>query len=78
MKEIFENQAKYGFELQKEDLYSLPPLREIEVTESIDNLASWAVAHKSNYKEVKIYNPWLINTKLNVRIGGKYVIKLPM
>tara|TARA_R110000868_G_scaffold97396_3_gene267780 strand:- start:49381 stop:50367 length:987 start_codon:yes stop_codon:yes gene_type:complete len=78
IKEIFENQAKYGFELQKEDLYSLPPLREIEVTESIDNLASWAVAHKSNYKEVKIYNPWLINTKLNVRKGGKYVIKLPM
>lgn len=78
MKEIFENQAKYGFELQKDDLYSLPPLREIEVTESIDNLAAWAVEHKSNYKEIKIYNPWLISTKLIVRKGRKYVIKLPL
>tara|TARA_R110002124_G_scaffold223917_5_gene389299 strand:- start:10804 stop:11745 length:942 start_codon:yes stop_codon:yes gene_type:complete len=78
MKEIFENQAKYGFELQNDDLYSLPPLREIEVSESIDNLASWAIKQKSNYKEVKIYNPWLINSKLNVRKGQTYVIKLPL
>ena len=61
-----------------DDLYSLPPLREIEVSESIDNLASWAIKQKSNYKEVKIYNPWLINSKLNVRKGQTYVIKLPL
>jgi hypothetical protein len=78
MKEIFENRGKYGFELQNEDLYALPPLREIEVNESINNLAEWAKEHKSNYKEVKIYNPWLINTKLNVRRGQSYTIKLPL
>ncbi|WP_339923903.1 lytic transglycosylase domain-containing protein [uncultured Cyclobacterium sp.] len=78
MKEIFENQSKYGFELQNEDLYSLPPLREIKVTESIENLAEWAIEQNSNYKEVKIYNPWLINTKLNVRKGSSYIIKLPL
>ena len=78
MKEIFENQTKYGFELQNEDLYSLPSLREIKVSESIDNLAEWAIEQNSNYKEVKIYNPWLINTKLNVRKGSSYTIKLPL
>jgi hypothetical protein len=78
MKEIFENQGKYGFELQNEDLYALPPLREIEVTESINNLAEWAKEHKSNYKEVKIYNPWLIKTRLIVRRGKSYTIKLPL
>jgi len=78
MKEIFENQGKYGFELQNEDLYALPPLREIEVKESINNLAEWAKEQKSNYKEVKIYNPWLINTKLTIRRGQSYTIKLPL
>ncbi len=78
LKEIFENPGKYGFELQQDDLYQLPPLREIEVTESISNLAEWAKAQKSTYKEVKTYNPWLINRQLNVRRGRTYVIKLPV
>ncbi|WP_235954695.1 lytic transglycosylase domain-containing protein [Cyclobacterium salsum] len=78
LKEIFENPGKYGFELQQDDLYQLPPLREIEVTESISNLAEWAKEQKSTYKEVKTYNPWLINRQLNVRRGRTYVIKLPV
>ncbi|MDN3687221.1 lytic transglycosylase domain-containing protein [Cyclobacterium jeungdonense] len=78
LKEIFENPGKYGFELQQDDLYKLPPLREIEVTESITNLAEWAKEQKSTYKEVKTYNPWLINRQLNVRRGRSYVIKLPV
>lgn len=78
LKEIFENSGKYGFELQQDDLYQLPPLREIEVTESIPNLAEWAKEQKSTYKEVKTYNPWLINRQLNVRRGRTYVIKLPV
>ncbi|WP_375584207.1 lytic transglycosylase domain-containing protein [Cyclobacterium xiamenense] len=78
LKEIFENPGKYGFELQRDDLYEIPPLREIEVTESISNLAEWAKEHKSTYKEVKTYNPWLISRQLNVRRGRSYVIKLPV
>lgn len=78
LKEIFENPGKYGFELQQDDLYQLPSLREIEVKESIPNLAAWAKEQKSTYKEVKTYNPWLINRQLNVRRGKTYVIKLPI
>lgn len=78
LKEIFENPGKYGFELQQDDLYNLPPLREIEVTETISNLADWAKERKSSYKEVKTYNPWLVNRQLQVRRGKRYVIKLPV
>ncbi|SHM42570.1 Transglycosylase SLT domain-containing protein [Cyclobacterium lianum] len=78
LKEIFEHPGKYGFELQQDDLYELPSLREIEIEESIDNLAEWARERDSNYKEVKIYNPWLINKQLNVKKGQTYIIKLPV
>lgn len=78
MKEIFENPGKYGFELQKDDLYSMPVMRDLVVKESIDNLADWAIRHNSNYKELKIYNPWLRSNKLTVRKGNSYKIILPV
>ena len=77
VKEIFENPQKYGFELQADDLYSLPLMRELMVTSSISNLADWALKHNSNYKELKIYNPWLRSDKLTVSKGNSYKIVLP-
>ena len=77
MKEIFEEPRKYGFELQKDDLYTMPVMRDLVVTESIENLADWAIRHNSNYKELKIYNPWLRSNKLGVRKGRSYKIILP-
>ena len=78
MKEIFGGPGKYGFELQKDDLYSMPVMRELLVSESIPNLADWAIRHNSNYKELKVYNPWLRSTKLTVSKGNSYKIILPV
>jgi len=78
MKEIFEDPIKYGFELQKDDLYTMPITRDLVVTESIENLTDWAIRHNSNYKELKVYNPWLRSNKLSVRKGGSYKIILPV
>jgi membrane-bound lytic murein transglycosylase D len=77
MKEIFENPRKYGFELQKDDLYAMPITRELVVSQSIEDLADWAIRHNSNYKELKVYNPWLRSNKLTVRKGNAYNIILP-
>ena len=77
MKEIFENPRTYGFELQEDDLYSLPVMRELVVSQSIDNLADWAIRHNSNYKELKVYNPWLRSNKLTISKGNSYNIILP-
>jgi len=77
-KEMFEHPGKYGFELQNEDIYELPPLKEVVVRESIPDLAKWAIDQKSNYKEVKLYNPWLRSKKLSIRKGQSYTIKLPI
>ncbi|MEX2568824.1 MAG: lytic transglycosylase domain-containing protein [Cyclobacteriaceae bacterium] len=77
-KAIFEHPGEYGFVLQRSDIYALPPLKEIVVKESIPDLAKWAIDQKSNYKEIKIYNPWLRNTRLTIRKGQSYTIKIPV
>ena len=78
IKEIFENPRKYGFEFQNDDLYSMPVFRELVVAGPVGDLASWALKHNSNYKEVKIYNPWLRSDKLTLVGKGKtYKILLP-
>lgn len=78
MKELFEHPGKYGFELQADDLYKLPQLKDVKVTASIPDLAKWAKQHHSNYKELKLYNPWLRSDKLSVKKGQSYIIKLPV
>lgn len=76
-KVIFENPKKYGFDLKDEDFYSMPPLRSVQVKESIKDLALWAKQHDSNYKNLKLYNPWLRDDNLNIRSGKTYEISLP-
>lgn len=76
-KELFEHPIKYGFELQASDLYQLPLLREHVVDTTIPSLATWAIQHGSNYKTVKLYNPWLRSERLVVARGKKYTILLP-
>jgi membrane-bound lytic murein transglycosylase D len=77
-KEIFENPENYGFELNKEDLYQEPLTRELQVVENIPSLAQWAIRHGSNYKELKLHNPWLRSSKLQVKRGKSYLIELPI
>lgn len=76
-KVIFENPERYGFYLAEEDYYQMPPLRSIPVNESIKDLAHWAKQHNSNYKNLKLYNPWLRDDNLTIRSGKSYEIKLP-
>lgn len=77
-KEIFENPEKYGFELDEKDFYHMPVFRELAVDQDIPDLAAWAIRHGSNYKELKMYNPWLRDRKLPVKRGRRYLIKLPV
>ncbi len=77
-KEIFENPVKYGFEFSEQDIYRQPVYRELMVDQSIPSLAQWAIKHNSNYKILKIHNPWLRSSKLSVKKGKEYLIKLPV
>ncbi len=76
-KEIFTNPEKYGFFLNKEDLYRPVDIKYVPVTETIDNLAEFAKSHNISYRMLKELNPWLISDKLRVPGDISYLIALP-
>lgn len=77
MKEIMQNPENYGFVVTDDEKYNRMPTKQIEVTSSILSLASFAKEQGSNYKALKLYNPWLRETKLTNTTGKKYLIEIP-
>jgi len=78
LKEIMKNPDKYGFSLDKEELYPLLPTRKIVVDSTILDLADFAKAQGINYKILKIHNPWLRDRKLDNPTNKKYTIEIPL
>ena len=76
-KEILTHPEKYGFEFEKDDLYELGPTYTVEVDTAITDIASFAKKYGTNYKELKMYNPWLRENKLNNKTRRLYQIKIP-
>ena len=76
-KEILSHPDKYGFEFDKEDLYELGTTYTVEVDTAITDIASFAKKFDTNYKELKMYNPWLRENKLNNKTRKLYQIKIP-
>lgn len=78
LKEIMKNPALYGFNLQIEKLYPIIATRKIQVDTTITNLADFAIKQGVNYKTLKIYNPWLRDTKLDNKLKKQYELELPV
>jgi membrane-bound lytic murein transglycosylase D len=76
-KEILSNPEKYGFEFDKEDLYEIGNTYTVKVDTVITNIAAFAQKFNTNYKELKMYNPWLRENKLNNKSRKLYEIKIP-
>jgi hypothetical protein len=76
LKVIFENPQKYGFYLTPGDLY--PPLKcyEVQVDTAISSIASFAQHFNTNYKMIKLLNPWLRESYLPNKTRKKYTIKI--
>ena len=77
LKLITENPQKYGFHISDEGWYQPLEYKTITVTETIDNLAQFAIDQGTNLKMLKYYNPWLRSDKLTISEGNSYKIKLP-
>lgn len=77
IKEILSNPEKYGFHLDKKDLYSAIPTFNVEVTAPVANFADFAKEYEINYKILKRHNPWLREAHLNNTSGKKYTIEIP-
>jgi hypothetical protein len=49
----------------------------VEVTEDVEDLAAFALEQGTNYKTLKLLNPWLRQPYLKVKKGKSYTIDLP-
>ena len=78
LKEIMKNPEKFGFDIPKQELYELFPTRKIEIDSTVNNLADLAISQGINYKILKIYNPWLRDSKLENKNRKKYCIEIPL
>jgi len=77
MKEIIREPERYGFHLRNRDLYPPYKTRSLEVKGPIEDIAAFALRHNTDYKTVKLLNPWLRDTKLTNKEGKTYAILLP-
>ncbi|MGM0375239.1 MAG: transglycosylase SLT domain-containing protein [Bacteroidota bacterium] len=77
IKEILENQEKYGFHVNEEDLYHMPETYEVQIDSRITDFAEFAIDHDISYKELKDLNPWLRENYLTNSRRKTYNIKLP-
>jgi hypothetical protein len=78
LKEVLSHPKKYGFIFDQNDLYTLPKTRTVKVDTIITNIALFAKKFDTNYKELKLHNPWLRQNKLNNKSRKMYEIKIPV
>ena len=78
LKEIMKNPTVYGYNLQKSDLYPTIETKKVEIDSTITDLANFAKIQGTNYKILKIHNPWLRDRKLDNKLKKKYLIEIPV
>ncbi len=76
-KAIFSNPKYYGYDPDEIDAYSPYDSYEVKIDSTIPNLMEYAIKMNSNYKIVKLMNPWLRENRLTVKTGKFYTIRFP-
>ena len=76
IKQIMENPELYGFAMPKDELYQPIPYSVVTIDSTIADMADFAFEHGTNYKMLKLMNPWLRNTKLTNSKRKSYEIKI--
>lgn len=77
IKEVMTHPEDFGFQILHHEKYApLDNFYNIKVESSVINWKDFAAEHNVSYRELKRYNPWLIDTKLTVK-KNTYFIKIP-
>lgn len=78
IKEVMQNPEQYEYSVEPSHLYKpLNNYTTVDVSGPVANWGDWAIQHGTNYRMLKIYNPWLIGSKLTNKTGKTYQIKVP-
>ncbi|MBL7804182.1 MAG: lytic transglycosylase domain-containing protein [Saprospiraceae bacterium] len=78
IKEVMQHPEEYEYVIDKAHLY--PPLTKFRTVTVSGPVASWgdfAAEHGTSYRMLKLYNPWLVDSKLTNKAGKAYEIRLP-
>lgn len=75
---VMENPEKYGFEIDKKDLYPIIETHTVKISGPITDLAQFAIDNGINYKILKMFNPWLRTNELKNPTRKTYEIKIPV
>ncbi|MBY5957924.1 lytic transglycosylase domain-containing protein [Membranicola marinus] len=76
LKEILSTPDRFGFDITTSERYQpwTEKLKLVPVTKSIPSLADFAHQHNMSYRELKVYNPWLLTNRLTVGSGQSFEI----
>ncbi|MER3328142.1 MAG: lytic transglycosylase domain-containing protein, partial [Candidatus Kapaibacterium sp.] len=77
IKELMQNPEKYGFDVSNLKGYKDPDTKKIKVDSAIKNIAQWAKENGTDYKTVKLLNPWIVKRELNNPRNESYIIRVP-
>ncbi|GBL35680.1 hypothetical protein EMGBS15_12750 [Filimonas sp.] len=77
LKYIIVNQKQLGFQFQDEEVYKPIQVRRDSISGGIGNLIVYAKSKGTNYKTLKMLNPWMRDKNLNNFKRRNYVVLLP-
>ncbi len=78
LKEIMSNPRDFGFYIDSHQMYQpVTDFYNLEVKEPVANWGKFAEKYGTNYRMLKVYNPWLISSSLTNKSRKTYMIKIP-
>lgn len=74
---IITDPMSFGFNIGKDDLYPELKYSEVKVDSAVTDFSAFAEKFGTNYKMLKLFNPWLRKPFLTPRPNKEYLIKIP-
>ncbi|MGA1976444.1 MAG: lytic transglycosylase domain-containing protein [Bacteroidales bacterium] len=74
---IITSPGSYGFKIGKDDLYPELKYFEVKVDTAVTSFSAFAEHFGTNYKLLKLMNPWLRKPFLSAKPGEEYLIRIP-
>ena len=74
---IISDPENYGFKISKTDLYPELKFYELKVDSTVNDFSAFAEKFGTNYKMLKLLNPWLRKPYLTPKSNKEYLIKIP-
>ncbi len=78
LKILLSDAKKHGYILNSGEPFQPVKTRTVTVDTTIKDLAEFSIANGSNYKMLKLLNPWLRAHSLTVKPGKMYEIEFPL